>query len=326
MPLTTPDLEPAVRRLERPEKDRASATSASADSIIQKAPEMAILRDLGAGLLRITGNLASDTARVKAALAETGDLQDRTLLLINNTMLSNEHPLQGCDEAIDRFGVDCVRSQALAAAMSEWVFSDGVPSRVRTRVWRHLIWVALCSRLIARRCGLPHPDLVFTAGLLHDIGYLFEERYATEAFDLVAQAAGGSRPTPDLEVEMLGFDHGELGARIAQACGFPAVVESAAAFHHRCCGCQDEDRFVIRCVQAGDFICSLRGLWSIAPAAQTFPSATIVDLGFGKGDIRNLVRELEQQAVGFETVLNRPACRGTPSWARSPATGELAQK
>ncbi len=99
--------------------------------------------------------------------------------------------------------------------------------------WRHSVFAALVARGLAGVVGVLHPERLFITGLLHDIGRLVMCLEAPEVVKAVmARRDVGADPN-QVERELLGFDHAELGAALAESWRFPAVMVDAIAHHHR---------------------------------------------------------------------------------------------
>jgi HD-like signal output (HDOD) protein len=98
---------------------------------------------------------------------------------------------------------------------------------------------ALCSRLIAQRVALPNLWDLFVAGLLHDIGYLIIGQHFTAEFEAVVQqcrslaASGQTQSMSDLEIEIIGVSHCEVGARLIADWNLPDLFQVAAKHHER---------------------------------------------------------------------------------------------
>jgi len=109
------------------------------------------------------------------------------------------------------------------------------------RLWKHNILVArTCSALAkaaGKRSGLSAEEY-YTCGLLHDLGQVVLLEHRSERFlEAVQRAADEDRPLFEVEQEVLGFSHAEVGARIALRWNLPEVLVSAVQYHH---GPQDE--------------------------------------------------------------------------------------
>jgi putative nucleotidyltransferase with HDIG domain len=105
------------------------------------------------------------------------------------------------------------------------------------RFWAHSIATGICSQELARECGYPL-TVAFVAGLLHDIGQLALATYYPREFTAAARHAQDSDcPRYEAENEVLGFNHGEVGAWLASHWRFTDTVSQAIQRHHQAdCG------------------------------------------------------------------------------------------
>jgi len=73
----------------------------------------------------------------------------------------------------------------------------------------------------------------FTAGLLHDIGKLVMAVCIPDQFKEVRKICKTSgRATHEVEAELLGVTHAEVGAYLLSLWGLPHSIVEAVAFHH----------------------------------------------------------------------------------------------
>jgi HD-like signal output (HDOD) protein len=80
----------------------------------------------------------------------------------------------------------------------------------------------------------PSEDSDYVAGLGHDVGkiviaWTFPDHFA----EIHRQAREGARELTDIETEVLGTDHAELGALYLEHHRLPELMIVAARFHHR---------------------------------------------------------------------------------------------
>ena len=76
-------------------------------------------------------------------------------------------------------------------------------------------------------------SIVFTAGLLHDIGkIILSEALKKNYDDLLAEAKNTDTPLLDIERKILGVDHAQVGGRLLDRWKFPANMVAAVWFHH----------------------------------------------------------------------------------------------
>lgn len=104
-------------------------------------------------------------------------------------------------------------------------------------LWLHSLGVAFAMQSIARampRQLRPADDLVFLAGMLHDIGYL-----ALACLDLkrsdelhTCLAAKSDRSAMDIERSIVEVSHDELGGELAHRWRLPEEIALVIRFHH----------------------------------------------------------------------------------------------
>ena len=101
--------------------------------------------------------------------------------------------------------------------------------------WRHSLCCALASERIAEAVDHPKKAVLFTAGLIHDIGKLAMFSQIPDAC-LDAFVRGQNKDDEvevfQLEREVIGFDHQDVGAEIAKAWRFPEILQDTINFHH----------------------------------------------------------------------------------------------
>jgi HD-like signal output (HDOD) protein len=89
------------------------------------------------------------------------------------------------------------------------------------------------AQALAKRLHVLHPERLFVAGVMHDIGTLLvNHRYPEIAEETIRGARGDEQLLRELEVEELGFDHAQLGGLMLGNWRLPATIVDAIAWHH----------------------------------------------------------------------------------------------
>ena len=100
--------------------------------------------------------------------------------------------------------------------------------------WQHCIGTALLTREIAGAVQLPAEESEYVAGLVHDIGKLVMAWAFPDHFsEIHRQAAETKRDLIEIETEILGLDHAELGALYLERHRLPEIMIKTARFHHQ---------------------------------------------------------------------------------------------
>jgi putative nucleotidyltransferase with HDIG domain len=160
-----------------------------------------------------------------------------TVIRSANSALSNPvSKITTVKGAIIRLGTGTVLAMAMGnnvrGRLSKYPLSDiGIDEK---RLWKHSVAAALASECIKRVVKEPIPAETFTAALLHDIGKLILARYLEK--DVKKQideevSNEGAHPT-EVEFDILGCDHAELGSIIARQWELPESIIHGVAWHH----------------------------------------------------------------------------------------------
>lgn len=155
------------------------------------------------------------------------------LKLSNSAFYGSRRKISSVQEALVMLGNRAVVTMAFATGMSSVMRRDLDGYKVsRSRFWDHSVLAASASSFAAEKMGFAaHKCEAFTAGLVHDVGMLVIDAY------LVANRKNLVTAEPAFDVSgaerrLLGFDHCEAGAMLADNWGFPPVLHDAIRYHH----------------------------------------------------------------------------------------------
>lgn len=112
-------------------------------------------------------------------------------------------------------------------------------------LWLHSIGVALAAQALAKPMQLPQVGLLFTAGLLHDVGKVALNEFVAEQYLEIARLVAQERISfAEAEERVLGFSHQEIGARLAQRWALPARIVNCIRYHHNPLDVPEPDPYV----------------------------------------------------------------------------------
>jgi len=130
------------------------------------------------------------------------------------------------------------RVRELSAGLEPARGFAGIPAELATMdlFWSSAVHVAIAAQAVSTLGGRGRPNVVFVAGLLHDIGQLVMLMQAPSGFRAAleqARAAPDARPFDFYEREQMSFDHGQVGAALAADWRLPGCLKACIAHHHR---------------------------------------------------------------------------------------------
>jgi putative nucleotidyltransferase with HDIG domain len=100
--------------------------------------------------------------------------------------------------------------------------------------WRHCIGTALLTRELVDLVKSPEGESDYVSGLIHDVGKIVMSSVFPEHFQAIYHTPPEERGNlVEREMEILGMDHAELGARYLEKQRLPDLFVQVARYHHR---------------------------------------------------------------------------------------------
>lgn len=147
-----------------------------------------------------------------------------------------------------------------------------------------------------------HFEDVYLAGLLHDIGIILEDQYVHKPFEKMVEVLQQGRTLAEFERDYFVFDHMLLGEEIARTWTMPEGIVDTIRHHHGVPAYSGAHREIVHCVEAANFVCSLRQLTSVGIQLTTFPRDAILDLGLSKTDLLVIAEDLDREMNNNQTL------------------------
>lgn len=193
------------------------------------------LPGLSTVILEVLQTIDTGTAEVNVLerlINKDHGLAARILQIANSPFYGMCGQIDTVKDACILLGVHTLRHLTLACGVMDRFPADAGGDFDRRSLWRHAVAVGVAARTLATHCR-HDADQAFTAGLLHDLGKLALD----SCFPVQYAAVQRYRETHDCallpaEIALLGFDHSNVGARLATRWRLPAVTCAAIGGHH----------------------------------------------------------------------------------------------
>lgn len=130
-------------------------------------------------------------------------------------------------------GMNALRSIAISLAYQEILNRRNVGAGYDRAVFgRHCLAVAHASREIARVLIPQCAEELYTAGLLHEMGILSLDRFVAAKMNLaIKRAEVNQRTIYDMEREIFGYDHCDVGGLVAEKWKLSPLMINAIKYH-----------------------------------------------------------------------------------------------
>jgi HD-like signal output (HDOD) protein len=159
----------------------------------------------------------------------------KMLQLVNSAVFALTREISDPIEAVMFLGAENTKALILLTGVFSQFGKTQCHGFDPEALWRHLMAVGCFARIVAQveKQDSNTSDLCFTAGLLHDIGkLLLAANLPTEYSQMIDQSQRRKLPLRQLEFEILGTTHAELGACLLGTWGLPLPILEAIAWHH----------------------------------------------------------------------------------------------
>ncbi|CAA9889413.1 Diguanylate cyclase [Candidatus Methylobacter favarea] len=241
----------------------------AAQSILKhEIKQLQLVPSVAIKLLKLTND---DNARIQdlSRIIETEPtLAAKVLRNVNSAAYALPKKITSINRAVNILGFSAVRQIALALLFYNKMIKHISRQKFNQLFfWQHCLFVASLSREIAVALKHPDPDLVYTAGLIHDIGKVVLETYGRVTYsDFIASLAKKKYSLIEQERSFFGISHTEMGLVFCLEWQLPPPITAVIACHHN----QPPEaspyagfRTEIAIVSFADYIAWMQGIGSI---------------------------------------------------------------
>ncbi|MCR4411484.1 MAG: HDOD domain-containing protein [Thermoguttaceae bacterium] len=274
----------------------ASIAHAPLERLVRRIGEVSTLPHVALKVMEIANDPNSGAADMKRILEADAALSARVLRCVNSSAYGVRMKITNLQQAVAYLGLKQIRNLAMTAGVADMFRNDEAigPYR-RSELWRHLVSVGICARMVAMRLKFLNFEDAFLAGLLHDLGIVLEDQYAHRPFCQIVQSLAAGSSLVEVEREFLGFDHAVLGECVAQDWGFPEPVRATIGYHHAAENYRGPSTEVIRCVEIGNLLCTFKGIPSVGVKLTTGSTQVLTALSLSREDLAVLAGDLDRE-------------------------------
>jgi putative nucleotidyltransferase with HDIG domain len=151
----------------------------------------------------------------------------------NSVYFSGREPVASVPEAIGRVGFQTIFALVSAVTGSQSFNLPGASGVDGSQLWKHSLTTAFACKFVAEDIEADG-NLLFTAGLLHDIGrVVLAQAKGAEYGRLCHPALSAGGEVTEREKAAYGFTHADVGAGLMETWKLPDSLVLAVRFHHR---------------------------------------------------------------------------------------------
>ena len=204
-------------------------------SQLARCPSLPSLGSINSALQGLLQPEQRYTTQIAEIIRRDPSLTARLLRLVNSVYYGLSTPVNSIEDAVFYLGVRQIRQLVMVTPVIEDFSRLTKQCRFPWReFWQHCIGTALLTREIINAVESSGDESEYVAGLVHDVGkivmaWTFPEHFA----EIHRRSAEGTRDLIEIENDVLGIDHAELGALYLERHHLPEALIKTARFHHQ---------------------------------------------------------------------------------------------
>jgi len=174
------------------------------------------------------------TSQISEIIRRDPSLAARLLRLVNSVYYGLSSTVNSIEEAVFYLGVRQIRQLAMVTPVIEDFqrLAGDTPFPWRG-FWQHCIGVAILTREVISSVEVPADESDYVSGLIHDVGKIVMAAGFPDHFSEIRnRASQDDAVLRQIEREVLGISHDELGAIYLKNHNLPEVMIETARCHH----------------------------------------------------------------------------------------------
>lgn len=197
------------------------------DRLAGRATQLYSLPTVAMKVLELAGNPRVDTHALKACIEKDPALTGKILRVVNSSLFGLSREVSDLSQALTLLGSKPLKMLVLGFSLPPGLYAQ-VEGNVLQRYWRHTLTKAVAGREISESLWQIPGDDAFVVGLLQDLGQLLLIQEIGEPYcRLLRKVEEGHFDLATVEVEIMGFDHTALTARLLAKWHLPATLTEA---------------------------------------------------------------------------------------------------
>ncbi|WMJ07847.1 HDOD domain-containing protein [Nitrosomonas sp. sh817] len=227
----------ALTEVNNPPSGRTLSNSSSLQKSLERIHELPAMPAIAKKMLALPLNTDEGEAQLLKLIAQDPQISARIIGLSNASLFGAPGMISSISDAAMRLGLTQIKAVAIGMATIA-AFSKVAEGKFKAAdLWTHSLAIASAMRVIARYMPArlrPMEDQIFLAGLLHDIGYNVLSFIAKDLSNVLYDKLNTPSEASLLEIEreLLGTHHGEIGAQLGAHWGLPAEIIAVIRYHH----------------------------------------------------------------------------------------------
>jgi len=225
------------------------------ESILKRIRDIPSLPEVVNQVIPLMAQPNVPASKIAELISYDPGLTTKVLRMVNSAAYGFQRQISSVQHGIMILGFNTVRGIVLSASIFK--LFEGTESKNgidHQEFWQHSMATAIIAQALAKErsqaLGVIDLDDAFSAGMLHDIGKIVLDVYFGRYYQEVLEwARANKRPYFGqgfvmVEQSVLGTDHMEIGAYLANKWKLPVTITSVIEYHHKPQEAQEAQKLV----------------------------------------------------------------------------------
>ncbi|GAB4274603.1 MAG: hypothetical protein Kow0065_22870 [Methylomicrobium sp.] len=252
-------------------------------------------------LLKLTNDENTRVKDLSRVIETEPALAARVMRIVNSAAFCLPNKITSIKHAVNMLGFSVVRQTALDQLFYNRLIRHSSKQLFDSLFfWQHCLFVASMSKAIAMALKHPDPDMIYTGGLLHDIGKVVFESYGRLTYsDYLAAFHKSDRSLLESEKTFFGLTHTEMGLVFGAMWNLPPAVTAMIGFHHNMPQADSpyaQFKIEAAIVSFADYIAWVQGVGSSENSCSPHLDGDVLKLiGVERLDLQDLLEQVDRE-------------------------------
>ena len=274
--------------------------------IVEQIDQLEPVPPIAAQILGLTEDPDSSLAEISDLILNDPALTANLLKICNSAYFALPRKVESVKDAVTWIGLDQIVELVLISSVSG-NFNKGLAGYGlgEGELWHHAVTSAYVAKSLAQRYGVSqNKHLIYTAALLKDIGKLILGRFvafSSEKINILVHSQGYS--FNDAEKNVIGMNHEELGAMVAEKWSFSEKLIYIMRHHHLTDESARQD-LETTLIYLADIICMMMGICTGTDGlSYRFYSDVLKRIKVSEKDLQGIIAETSENQQKIEQLL-----------------------
>ncbi|HIJ59407.1 MAG TPA: HDOD domain-containing protein [Nitrospirae bacterium] len=200
------------------------------EKIILETIDIPSLPPIAMKVLQLVNNDNASLKELEDTIAKDQSFSARLLRIANSPYYGKNRSIDSLSTAMILIGFNTMKSLVVAASLRDVQRKFGI---FEQKLWEHSLAVSVTASQIAAQTKMMKPEEALVCGLVHDLGKMVLNMSLSEQYALVIERVySEGLPFLDVENDLLGFNHCNVGGLIARKWKLPKNLEVVIEYHH----------------------------------------------------------------------------------------------